>query len=208
MENKRCEHCQEGEYIIRVKKFWHRLSPGIVQALIKFRRAVHENGRNSLHLYNDLKGENQLTTVEQMNWTKLRFHGLVAKAQEERHWLLTHRGVEFLNGELRIPKRVQTVLNRVIGKDDELVMVKDVIGELPVWDSKDEIKSDVASETDIDAVVAINKKKVKGKKYCSQCGEGILKFMFEDTLNKETNTMKVKRFLKCTVCTFKEEIKI
>lgn len=187
-----CETCGAS-----LKKFWHRLSPGLVRSLIKFRQAVHEKNRNSLHLYNDLTGENQLTTAEQMNWTKLRFHALVAKATEPNHWLLTHRGAQFLNGEIAIPKRVQTFRNRIVGKDWELVNVKDVIGELPVFDSKADMKFDYASETDMEKVTTI-RKKGKIKNPCPRCGVN-MKIALRTKYKKES-TAKIEKYLKCPKC--------
>lgn len=112
----------------------------MVDALVKFRRAIKEQGRNDLHIYQDLIGENELSTAQQMNWTKLRFHGLVAKVKTEDgerkhgHWLLTSRGRRFLDGEISIHRRVQTLNNKVIERDLELVDVRQVLQHQPVFD--------------------------------------------------------------------------
>jgi len=120
-------------------KYWQRVSPGMVDALIKFRRAIKENGRNSLHLYHDLTGANELTTAQQMNWTKLRFHGLVAKVYElgERkygYWLLTTRGRLFLDGEVSVHRRVQTLNNKIVDRDPVLLTVAEVAKVQPQFD--------------------------------------------------------------------------
>lgn len=195
MEQTHCDHCGAS-----LKKFWHRLSPGLVRSLIKFRRAIHEHNRNSLHLYNDLKSENELTVAEQMNWTKLRFHGLVAKAPEEKHWLLTHRGAQFLNGEIQIPKRVQTFRNHVIAKDEAMVTVKDVIGEMPYFDQKSDMVFDYADETDMENVKIHRAKKNKIKNPCPKCGEH-MKIIFKYEGDSRGNTVKLTdKKLQCPKC--------
>jgi len=133
----KCPHCGAN-----LNKFWHRLNAGMVSALVKFKRGIIEKNRNSIHLYKDLQGENKLTTAEQMNWTKLRFHGLVAKCKEDGerkrgYWLLTHRGNEFLAGRIQIPKKVQTFRNKITAHDEEYVTVTDVIKQQPYWDNVD-----------------------------------------------------------------------
>jgi hypothetical protein len=188
-----CEKCGAS-----LKKFWHRLSPGLIGSLIKFRRVVQEKNSNNLHLYNDLKGPNQLTTAEQMNWTKLRFNGLVAKAEQEKHWLITRRGGQFLNGAIAIPKRVQTFRNRVIAKDEETVYIKDIIHDLPVFDSREDMKFDYAGETDMETVRIANKKKNKIKNPCPKCGTSM---KLNLTTEFQGNVAKVvKKNLKCPKC--------
>ncbi len=53
------------------------------------------------------------------------------------HWLLTHRGAQFLHGELRVPAEVRVFRNRVEGYSEDYVSVKDVIGEVYL-DKKDD----------------------------------------------------------------------
>lgn len=120
--------------------YWRTLNAGNVRALIKFRRAIGYHGRNEIHLYKDMDGHDfKLTTAEQMNWTKLRFHGLVAKVKEDGqikrgYWLLTARGAAFLRGDLDVPRKVKTLNNRVIEHDDVYVSVDQVAGSRPVFD--------------------------------------------------------------------------
>jgi|GEM_PF-1501408 len=203
MEQTTCEHCGAS-----LKKFWHRLSPGLVGSLIKFRRAVHQLDRNNLHLYNDLTGENELTVAEQMNWTKLRFHGLVAKSDEEKHWLLTRRGAEFLNGTLAVPKRVRTFRNHVIERDEELIYVKDIVGKLPYFDSKTDMSFDYADENDMEKVKIYRaKKNKKGKMICPEC-KNKLKIATSVAPGKDKDSVKVTRILKCSnlLCGYEELI--
>ncbi len=145
----KCPHCGAS-----MKMFWHRLNAGMISALVKFKRSIIEKERNSLHLYRDLVVENKLTTQEQMNWTKLRFHGLVAKCKEDGerkrgYWLLTHRGNEFLAGRIQIPRKVQTFRNKITAYDDLYVTIGDVIKEVPYWDSAEDFRYDFADITDV-----------------------------------------------------------
>lgn len=126
MTTTKCIHCGA-----TTKSYNHRLTPGLVKALVKAARAVRQHGRNKFHLYHDLTGENELTTTEQMNWTKLRFHALVAKYKENGqwvrgYWVLTHRAIAFLRGDIAIPKSVETYRNAVVDHSTELVKVTDV----------------------------------------------------------------------------------
>lgn len=127
-----------------------RLTPGVVKALVKFRRAIGEHRSNDLHIYRDLTGENELTTSEQMNWTKLRFHALVAKVKidgvvQRGRWLLTKRGREFLDGDVSLPSTVRTLNNHVIDHDyTSMVNLRDVLGmsvqfdDAAYWNRTDE----------------------------------------------------------------------
>lgn len=144
-----CEHC--GSHI---KPHKQRLTPGMVHALVKARKAVYLLNRNSFHLYDDLVGENQLTTTEQMNWTKLRFHGLVAKVKNEDgspkrgYWLITSRGFAFLRGEISIPNFVVTKQNKVIERSTTKVNLASVIGSMPYWDSYSDFEYSTTHDND------------------------------------------------------------
>lgn len=121
-----CPHCGA-----LMKQYWTLLAPGYVRALVKIKAAVIKKGQNLVHPVHDC-GLNQ---NERNNLTKLRFHGMIAKATEKGLWLLTRRGSRFLLGEISVPKRVLSWRNRVIGYDTERVFVKDVIccSEVPAW---------------------------------------------------------------------------
>lgn len=125
-----CPHCHGSATM-----YWHRLTPGLVNALVKLRAAVHEHQRNNIDIHHEM----ELTTTEAMNWTKLRFHGLVAKykvdGQVQRgQWVLTKRGAQFLRGQLTVPARVKTLNNHVIGRDTETLTIKDVLGHTPKFE--------------------------------------------------------------------------
>lgn len=106
--------------------YWHRLTPGLVTSLLKLRDAIKLKDDNDVDIHNEMS----LTTTEAMNWTKLRFHGLVAKrkvngAVVRGHWVLTNRGGEFLRGR-SLPARVKTLNNHVINHDTETVTILDL----------------------------------------------------------------------------------
>ncbi len=117
-QNKTCPHCGAS-----MRENWQALSPGLVACLVKAIRAVKASGRNRFHWHHDL----QLTNNESHNFQKLRFHGLIAHADEANHksgyWLITARGGQFLRGEIRVPKKVKTFRNQVIGHDQETVHI-------------------------------------------------------------------------------------
>lgn len=114
-----------------MKKYWHALTPGLVGALVKFKKTVIAKGENNLRPRIDAC----FTAVEWSNLTKLRFHAMIAKAGVRGTWLLTRRGSLFLRGELAVPRRVLTWRNKVVGYDDVKVNVGDVFtGDLPVWE--------------------------------------------------------------------------
>jgi hypothetical protein len=128
-----CPHCGAQSYA-----YWHAVTPGIVNALIKMKRAVIAKGTNSVHNRKDMDGRPfELTKSEAANWTMLRYHGLVAKDKDagRGYWLLTHRGAEFLKGNLAVPARVKTLNNHVIDHDDEYVSIQDVLGTLPYFET-------------------------------------------------------------------------
>lgn len=117
--------------------YWHRLSPGVVTALVKFKHAVIAKGENSVHLLKDMDGtDNELTRHEWNNFTKLRFHGLAVRDKQAGagYWLLTSRGNKFLRGELSVSLKVKTLNNHVIDHDELMVSVSDVMGSTPYFD--------------------------------------------------------------------------
>lgn len=130
----KCPHCGAS-----MKKYWHRISKGTTVGLIKAYNTVRDNNKNKFNLTRDLTGENKLTISEQVNWSILRFHGLVAKVKENGqivggYWLITKRGADYLSGKIQIPKRVQTWRNHVVDHDTRLVGIMDVMKEHPTFD--------------------------------------------------------------------------
>lgn len=133
-----------------MKMYWHKMTPILVHALVKFRSAINDKGVNSVHLKKDMDDtRNELTRHERSNWTKLRFHGMVAKVRKEDktqvrgHWLLTKRGASFLNGLCKTPYEVQTFRNKVVDHSDQMVSVAEVIGSTPYVETIDDIQYEV-----------------------------------------------------------------
>lgn len=117
-QTKYCPHCGA-----TMRENWQSLSPGLVTCLVKAIRAVKEKKENRFHWHHDLK----LSNNESHNFQKLRFHGLIAHAEEQNkksgYWLITSRGGQFLRGEISVPKRVKTFRNKVVGHDLEVVHI-------------------------------------------------------------------------------------
>jgi hypothetical protein len=94
---------------------------------MKLRRAVLHYGRNAIHIRNEMAdcpgAPFQLSRDEWSNFSKCRYHGLVAKTDHLGYWLLTERGGQFLRGEISIPETVLTFRNRVVGHEGRPVGV-------------------------------------------------------------------------------------
>lgn len=110
------------------RKYWYKLTPGLLDILFIMVQYVHETGVNEFtmkDLYSRLKPYQYNQT------TKLRFHGLIAKVKDENgtfhgKWLVTRRTGDFLRNEIVLPQKVQTQNNAIIGYDDITVSIKDV----------------------------------------------------------------------------------
>ena len=77
--------------------------------------------------------------MEYNNFQKLRFHGLVAHADENKksgYWLLTSRAGKFLRGEITIPKKVKTFRNRVIEHSEEVTGIADFRNQVEWFESE------------------------------------------------------------------------
>lgn len=120
----KCPHCGAG-----MKSFYHTLTPGLVNSLIKAIQFVHGAGKNRFHTQRDLK----LSHNEAANFQKLRFHALVAHAEKNErsgYWLITARGGQFLRGEIAVPRRVKTFRNHITGHDIILTKISDFRGKV------------------------------------------------------------------------------
>lgn len=121
-----------------MEKYSQKLTSGLVKTLAKAYKYVIDGNINDFHIYDDLIGEYKLSTTEQMNWTKLRFHGLVAKIKENGeikrgHWCVTLRGKQFLLGEIEIPNFVITFRNHIEDRSTTLIGVSEVMRKYPNW---------------------------------------------------------------------------
>lgn len=133
-ESPKCPHCGANMYI-----HGHRLSKGLINSLIKFKKAVIKNQKNLVHLQDEVS----LTKNEYNNFQKLRYHGLVAKCLDsdtkERlsgYWLLTKRGNEFIKDAISLPHTVYTFRNKIVDKHPEKIKMSDVLKQvdMPYWD--------------------------------------------------------------------------
>ena len=126
----KCPHCGAS-----MASYWHSLTPGILNALVKFYTAICDHKVNKIHLLKDMKGHSyELTDHEWNNFTKLRFHGLAVQDDESGYWLITRRGVKFLHGEIQIPDRVRTFRGEIIERSENYVTVNDVMGTQPYFE--------------------------------------------------------------------------
>lgn len=140
-----CPHCGQ-----EMRKYWHRLTPGLANALVKFSKAVAHKRLNSVHLRRDMEGHDfELTRDEWSNFSKLRYHGLVAHDRNAGggFWLLTARGASFLNRDLAIPSRVQTFNNMVEDHDGPMIYITDVYKmDLPHFEAVRDIEYEVVPQ--------------------------------------------------------------
>lgn len=167
--------------------------------MIKFRKAIKERGRNYIHLYQDMTGSLELTTQEQMNWTKLRFHALVAKADIRGYWLLTKRGAQFLRGEISIPTRVQTYRNKVVAKDVYEIKIGNMVDTYPTWDSVEDMQFEYATDQDIQKSI-IHRKKTGKRHICPQCGIEMKLYRDIGKPNPATGLVPVTIYRICPGC--------
>ena len=124
-----------------------RISKGIVNNLIKFRKAairsLKATGVNRVHLAKDLN----LTNNQYNNFQKLRYHGLIAhyknketKEFESGYWVITSRGNNFAKNNCYISKKVVIFRNRIVERSEEKVNLAAVLknDDLPYWDKHDD----------------------------------------------------------------------
>lgn len=196
----RCPHCGAS-----LKKYWHKLTPILVHALVKFKQAVIDKGENHIHLLNDLKGKPyELTRHEWNNFTKLRFHGLAVKSEQSGYWLLTKRGNQFLLGNLEVPSEVLTFRNRVEAKSERLVKVGDVIGTNPYVEDLLDLQYEYADlpEIDVPAIINHRKKRLKkGQKPCPRCGD-VLRQGVETSPGKDERSLAAVIYFTCNTCKY------
>lgn len=167
-----------------MKKFWHKVTPGIARALIKLNKAVNLQGKNDIDIYH-LPPDLTFTHNELTNWTKLRFNALVAKIRidgkvKRGRWCITRKGYQFLHGK-EIPSETQSFRNKVSAHTDTMVTIRDVLRSTQYWQTIDEIRFEyeeptIEMDADIDAsggtkVVAraARRGKKPGKPLCPLC---------------------------------------
>lgn len=133
-EETTCPHCGA-----KIKKWWHRLTPGLVGCLVKAIKLVHQKNENIVSL-----AELDLSHTEYTNFYKLRLHGLIAKYRidgewQRGKWLITKRGAQFLADRLAVPVRVETLRNKVVGHDEVRLYIHEIMSsDLPEFDGYQE----------------------------------------------------------------------
>lgn len=199
-----------------MKKYWHRLTPGLVSALIKINKAVNLKKKNDIRI-DRLPEELALTHVERCNWQKLRLHGLIARVKENGEvkrgrWCITRKGYQFLGG-VRIPRRVLSFRNRVEGHSPEDANISEVLRSTPYFESIDDIQFEYAQpeiegemEAEIVPIVPGKKRLKKGQTPCPTCGEAMGKKM-ETYDTHEPNTLGMKTWFECPECGYNENTK-
>jgi len=197
-----CEHCGAS-----LKKFWHRITPGLVDTLVKSYTVVSAKNENVF-----TRDELALSNSAYTNLYKLRYHGLLAKHKvngewHKGEWLITRRGGQFLRGELAIPFRVQTFRNKVIGHDSETVTLAQVMKEKLYFEVNFEF--DYADEEDLERVPVVAKNRKRKKQLtCPRCNDKLSTHM-ETYPGKEENSLLVRKWYVCANkvgCGYKEEI--
>lgn len=113
------------------RKYWYKLTPGLLDVLFILLEYVHTNDRNE---FTAKEVRDKLKTFQYTQFTKLRFHGLIAKIKDDNgtftgKWLITRRAGDFLRNEIVLPQKVQTQANKVIDYDDVNVSIRDVYGD-------------------------------------------------------------------------------
>ncbi len=196
MEIQNCDKCGAS-----LKKYWHKITPGLVHTLVKVYEKVNEKGENKIH-----KSELTLSHGEYGNFQKLRFHALIAKYKEDGkiksgQWLITRRGAQFLTGQTTIPASVQTFRNKVVGHDLEQVSLADIIGKRSEPYFQTDFAFNLATEEDLEEVPAvkrIKKSRKKVKNPCPHCGNQMV--LKTKMLGTKGNTASVAQWRECPNC--------
>jgi hypothetical protein len=81
----------------------------------------------------------QIAKADNGDYAKLRFWGLIEESKEiptedvksNGLWRITRKGIQFVRGELRIPKYARVYDNRFYGfhDEDDLITIHDALGE-------------------------------------------------------------------------------
>ena len=116
-----CPHCFR-----KVTANATRLSKPHAIALIN----MYKNGQDQYHYYNDVqvRGNNSMS--------KLKYYGLISKQKNEDPrvkssgmYRLTHKGIEFILGNITIPEKVFIYNDTVLGFSEEHIKIYDISGQ-------------------------------------------------------------------------------
>jgi len=118
-----CPHCGAA-----MKQWEHRLTPGLVDLLMKFTGAVKRNKKNDVYFQGDVSDN----ANDCSNFPKLRYFGLIAKVKDDDgnhiqgHWLLTRRGGAFMRGDEAVHRSIKTFRNKIVERNEEKVFIWEV----------------------------------------------------------------------------------
>jgi len=98
---------------------------------------IEKKGVNVVHPQKELFAQGLFTVAQRVNMTVLGDHGLVAKHTEHGNWVLTRRGVEFLNGSIiwkvvAVEKATKKTLGHI--ESEGKTTLKELLGkDAPYW---------------------------------------------------------------------------
>ena len=90
--------------------------------------------RQLLHLFHNrntwVRGKDLQESVDgsSRNYSLLRFWNLIEPG-EDADWMITQKGIDFVNGEIDVPNRAFIFNNSVVDHSDELVSFRDVLSD-------------------------------------------------------------------------------
>lgn len=127
-KNEKCPYCGAN-----MKAYWHKMSKGLVNTLVKLLETARSKGQNHVILH-----EANLTNSEYSNITRLKFFGLIKKFREgviTNGWEITPEGLKFLGGHA-IPFKVLTFRNAVKEFSPEVKTIHEIMKDEPYWYKK------------------------------------------------------------------------
>ncbi len=89
----KCEHCEQSIYTES------SLNKGVAQMLCAMAKYCEDKGINVFHPEKELLQQGYISANMRGNVSHLGNHGLIAKHKEAGNWVLTTKGLKFLNGE-------------------------------------------------------------------------------------------------------------
>lgn len=201
MNEELCTHCGAS-----LKKYWHRLTPGLVKTLAIIYSTVCSKSENKIS-----KDELDLTHSEYGNLQKLRFHALIAKYKKDGvwrrgDWLITKRGADFLKGYCEIPYRVQTFRNKVVAHDAKKVGISDVMKSDKYFEGYDDFRNQlefmVFPEAEVVETPVVQTYRKRGKKKICSCGGEVKSRFISEGINPDTGNMRGTTKLMCNKCSY------
>jgi len=129
--DERCECCSQRLYKPAV------LSKGYAKMLVIISEFIEKKGVNVVHPEKELFKLGLFSVAQRVNMTVLGDHGLVAKHESHGNWVLTRKGVDFLNGsEIWKVAAVEKATKRTVGhieKEGKTTLKKLLGKNAPYW---------------------------------------------------------------------------